>query len=290
MAKKKPKTSIKKKKNAANLEINKEKLESTIQKKWIVKSIELMKEGYSPSYIRDYLRKNKEGSKSESAIGTIVSEANAFVVSSQFSKAQEIFPLHIMRYNQQLARLMKVEDGDDLIEKGEEIDSDKYWKLREKKITARSNAINTLIQKESILQYHNKDFSVEINIEEEIEIREVKPILNLEKLTLGDQIKFYELMKLCRKDENELLKITQVEEVEAVKTEDVEAEVVERVNVEDIKIEQLPVVVQTSKITSSDPTVRLRESLQKLAAKQFKEAGGKLTDDEENLIKDDGKK
>jgi hypothetical protein len=285
MARKKPKVKVKERKNGANLEINQDKLDTTLKKQWVLKSIELLKQGYSPSYIRDYIRERKQGSKSESALDTIISEANILIVSDQFLKAQEIIPIHIMRYNQIVDRLMQVEDGEDKRAKGEEVDSETYWKLREKKIRAFNDAINTLYQKEDIKQYHNKDFTINLNIEEEVVVREVKPQWKVDKLSFEDQLELLELMKLSKKDENELLAIIHSTEMEKVKTEDVEAVVVEKANVEDIQQEQLPAPKVKSPISSADPTIKLRESLQKLAAKQFKEVGGSLTEEEEKLIK-----
>lgn len=294
---KKPKTNVKKKKNAANLKVNKEKLESTLKKQWIIKAIELMKQGYANSFIRDYIRDRKEGSKSDDAINTILAEANAEIVASQFSKAQEVIPLHIARYNRIIEKCLAVQDADDMYteEEAEEMlieNPKQYWYLREKKVRAYSDAINTLIQKEELLQYHNKDFNIQINIEEETEINQIiRPSIDVSRLDFEEQLQLLELMKKAKKNDFDLLAITQGEQA---KEEDkiIEAVVtsVPKANVEDIKIEKLPEPPVKSIVTASDPTIRLRQSLALLAAQRFKEAGGQLTDDEEKLINKDGKK
>jgi hypothetical protein len=279
-------TKRKSRKNAANLDINREKLDATLKKQWILKAIELMREGYSTSYIREHIRINKEGSKTDAALTSILQEANAQIISSQFNKAEEIIPIHVSRYNRIAKDLLATQDFDDLIEAGEDPDPDRYWALREKKERAYSDCINTIKQKEELLQFHNKDFVIEMNTEETVEVRDAKPEIDIGELSFEEQVELYEFFKKAKKTDMELAAIVQnTSSVQQEVTEDVQHEVVEPLNIDFIKQEVLPVVEQKAKITASDPTVRLRESLHKLAAQRFKDAGGTLTDEEEKLIK-----
>lgn len=285
-----PKKPKYKKKNAANLDINRDKLENTLKKQWVEKAIEKMKQNYSNAFIREWIRENKEGSKADTAIDTIISEANAYISRSQLNKAEQIIPLHRVRYDKMIEKGFAVQDADDLPE--EECatmlieEPKKYWMLRERKIRAFNDSINVMIQKEELLQYHSKDFNIQINTEEEVIIKEVKPKYDLDLLSFEEQLELYQFFTRAKKNENDLLAIIQGEQAkEAEKVMEAEVVSVEVVNVDQIKQEQLPVPPVKSSITSIDPTIKLRESLQKIAAKQFKEAGGKLTEEEEKLIK-----
>lgn len=284
--KKKPKsTRIKKQKNTAKLDINKEKLEDTLKKQWIIKAIELMKDHYSSSYTREYIRENKDGSKSDMAIDSIMKEANAEIVSSQFSKAEEIIPIHLKRYNKNIKDALAIKEIPEDEVDGEVITWEDFYKARNRKIKAMIDALAALLQKEELLQFHNKDFVIEVNTEETIEVREKVKKLNIHKLPLDKQIQLLNLYKKMEKKDFELTDITGTMEVDQVVTEDVEAEVVELPNVHKIEQEKLPEPIKRSSITGADPTIKLRESLQKLAASRFKEAGGTLTDEEEKLTK-----
>jgi hypothetical protein len=284
MARKKPKTILKTKKNAVNLDVNRQNLANTFKKQWVEKAIALMKEGYSSSYIKQYILENKQGSKTVAAVDTIMAEANSLIVNSQITKSKELIPVHIDRYNKIIKKLFEVEDGDDLIAKGEEVDSERYWKLRERKIRAYNDCINTHRQKEELLQYHKEGFIINLNTEEEVIIKETKPKINVSKLSYEDLIKLYQFFKKARKSDNDLLAIIQANQEAEVVTEDVSHEVVEKPNIEHIKQEKLPDPPYRSPITANDPTIKLRESLQKLAAKRFGEVGT-LTEEEKQLTK-----
>lgn len=261
-----------------------DKLDETKRKQWVLKTIEWMKEGYSPREVREKLQNEKDGSRSETAITAVISDANNEIVNGQFRKASELALQHRQKYDTIIRHCLATEDGDDKIDRGEKVDSDTYWKLREKKINAYSACLLALYQKEDLLQFHNDNFQIDINEEETIQVKEVKPKIDLSKLTLKEQVEIYYLMKKGRKDDNELLGITLNTVQAEQKVEDVEAvEVIEN-NVEKIKQEQLPAPPYKSPVSAADPTVKLRETLQKLAAARFKEVG-KLTDDEEKLIK-----
>lgn len=289
MSKKRGKTTrVKKNGNPLNFELNKDKLEATKKKRWVLEAIDLMKTGYSNAYIREHIMTNKEGAVSVAYIDSILSIANNEIVNSQFSKSEEIIPLHINRYNRQIKRLLETKDGDDLLANADDevvIDPETYYKLRDKKIRAFSDCLDTMKLKEELLQFHHKDFVINYNLEEEVKIKDSPLKINLDKLTLEEQVELYQLIKKARKSENELAQIilntTTSEVIEDITHE----EVVEKPNIDQIKIEEKEVEIKKLPITSVDPTIRLKEALARVAAKKLREAGATLTDEENELLK-----
>lgn len=258
--------------------------EKTIFKSCVVEALSMMRDGYSNLYIKDHLRKTKKGSTHDTVIDTIISLATIEIKNSQFTKAKELIPIHIDRYNRQIKRLIETKEINEDEVDGEDITWEQFWNARNRKIAAYSDCINTMIQKEKLLQYHNKDFVIEYNVEETVEVRDVKPKIDISKLTLEEQVELYQLFKKAKKDENELLSVIQTNSEAKQVTVDVEHQEVERPNVEQIKQIKLPEPPYRSPVTASDPTVKLRETLAKLAAKRIQEVGGNLTDEEKKLL------
>lgn len=283
---KKPKGSkIKKKLNAVNLQANRVELEKSLNKQWIIKAIELLKEGSSNSYVRELIEREKQGSKSSSAINTILSEANRLITEAQFSKIEEIIPIHTKRYNNEINRLIETTDftEDDVL--SGITDWEGFYKAREKKIKAFNDCVNTLVQKERLLQFHNKDFVIEYNVEHTIkEVEKKQPKVNLKNLSHDERVMILKMIMKMKESENDILAITVTETVDKQVTVDGEAEVIEKPNIDEIKIEERPIPIEKSQVTIHDPVKRLKEHLKIKAAEQFKQAGGTLTDDEEKLI------
>jgi hypothetical protein len=276
--------SSKNRKNAANLQINPEKLESTTKKQWIIKTIELFKEGFSSNYIREFLEKNKTGSRSVQAINIVIAEANAEIKNSQFSKQQEIIPIHLNKYHNQALRLLAVRDFTEQDVLSGKTDWEGFYKARDRKIKACNDCLQTILQKEQLLGYHREGFTLEINTEETVEIREEKPEFDVSEISFEEQLELYKLVKEAREDENELLAVIMTDKQASDQiTVDVQHEIVETANVEQITKIELPEPIKKSEVTASDPTIKLRESLKLLAAKKFHEVGT-LTEDEKELL------
>lgn len=271
------------KKNAVNIERKSGNIETTLKKQWIEKSIEFFKEGYSSSFIREYLKENKTGSRSDRAIDTVVNEAHAYISQQQFNRSEEMIPIHLSRYNKQIQRLRAVEDytAED-VARGI-TDWEGFYKAREKRIKAYLDCAATSLQKEELLGFHRKGFVLYYNRERTVEINNNTPTFNEEKLSFDEQVELLQLVRKARRDENELLAIITVNKEEEGVTIDVEHEEVETPNVEQIKQETLPVPPKRSIITANDPSIKLRESLKLLAAKKFNEIGT-LTEDEKKLL------
>ena len=279
------------KRSATDLNLNARKTTGgNKKKKWVLYTLEKMKEGESASSIRKYLNEHKEGSRSEEAINEIFSEVNSHLSNDQFTKSEELTAIHLKRYNNTINKLLATEElSQDDIDSEEEggISYETWQRSRDKKIRAYYQAIETMVQKETLLQYHNKDFTVEVNIKENIEVNEKKEKwVNVDKLTFEEQLELYELIKLCKKDDNVLQSVTEAARKEDNVTEDIEHEIIEEVNIEQIKREELPPPVYISPVTNFDPTVLLRKKLKEMAAKEMTRAGAKLTEEENKHLKD----
>jgi hypothetical protein len=288
MATKKKKGRIKKTYPSHNIEGR--DLSNTVFQKWIQVAIDLMHDGYSTGYIREYITANKQGSTKVTAIDTIMKHANEKVVSNQFVKDYEVVAIHLKRYNLLIKELKATVELPYPTE--EQLINDPYayekWAAsRNKKIKAFIDTLATMRQKQDLLKLHDGIF-VDWNTEQEILIKQMeeKPKINIGKLSFQDQVELYQLVKKSRDDDFDLIGVIQGNTANKADVIDVVAEVVQgRANIEDI--EQLPIPVEPyiSPVSHFDPTVKLRETLRKLAAKKIEEAGGKLTDEEKQILK-----
>lgn len=202
---------------------------------------------------------------------------------NEFIKITEIIPIHIERYNRQIDRLLAITDYSKEELKLCFIDTREYYRAREQRIRAYSDCINTMIQKERVLQYHNSGFQLEV-IDERIEIRQVKTPYDISKLSFDEQVGLLQLMKKAKRDQNFIapiaignaqLEVKQLEEVQ---------EVNEVTNIDLIKHEAPAENTELILPFKIDPVTRLKENLNRLAANRFKEVGGKLDMEEERLI------
>lgn len=271
-----------------NLNFDNGKLSGTKKKQWVLKAVEMLKQNYTNAWVREYIINQKEGSISEVAINDIFSEANLILTTEQYQKSTELTAIHVTRYNATIRRLLAVEELDqDLIDSEEEggITYETWMKSREKKIKAYLQCIDTMIQKETLLQYHNKDFTLEVNIDETVEIRETKPKFDVGKLTFEEQLELYQMIKDAKKGENEIASITEVNREQKAEVIDIDHEVVEPANIEQIKQKEIEPEPYVSPVTAFDPTVLLRKRLKEVAAKQFQKKGAKLTDEEKEHLK-----
>jgi hypothetical protein len=202
--------------------------------------------------------------------------------SKEFINSIEVIPIHTERYNRQIARLLAFEDytKEDL-RKG--IDKAEYYKAREQKIRAYSDAINTMIQKERILQFHNSGFQLEV-IEEKVEIRKSKDALDFDKLTVEELVKLLNLIQKTKSDTKYLAPIILNNSISRIEQVQEKRELNEPVNIELIKHEDPPENMDMSLPFKIDPVIKLKENLNKIAANRFKEVGGNLDKEEERLI------
>jgi hypothetical protein len=267
--------------NSPNLKNDNVQLSDTKLKKWIVKAVEMLKDNYPATYIRQHIALNKEGVVNTAVIDRIITAANAEIGKEYFTKQSEITALHLKRYNKQIKKLREVKELDqDMIDSAEEggISYEDWMKSREKKIKAVHNTFDTMFQKERLLGIHNKNFNFNFNQTETIkEVKTTKKIPNIHKLSFEQQVKLYELLMKAKEDENEMISVKVVnQETKVEHIEDIEAEVIEQANVELIKQETVKELPAPKPLTNADPTARLRESLAKIAAEKLKKHGANL--------------
>jgi hypothetical protein len=207
---------------------------------------------------------------------------------NDFIEASQVIAIHIERYNRQIDRLLAVLNYsiDDVHNKL--VDRREYYKARERKIKAYMDALQTLSQKEKLLQFHNTGFQIEI-IEEKIVVNQYHSKYDLSKLNFDEQLRLYNLMKIAKRTAIEIssIKLSTKEDEQQQQVTDIEYDEVP--NIEKIQKEELPAPSQTGGVTAADPTSRLRQELKKMAARNFKEAGAILTEDEEKFIENDSR-
>lgn len=252
---------------------NREGLEHTKKKKWVVAAIDMMKEGKSISYIRKHIQENIPDI-SKSYLDSITHNANAHIANEHLSSRRQVTSLHIARYNKEINRLLQVK---------EITTSPKTLaKTRKAKIEAYLECLDVMFQKESLLQFHRKDFEIEINTEEEIEIKEKKFSYDISKLSLTEQVELYELIKQAKKNENEISGIINNARSNEV-TEDIEVEVIEeKPNVESIKrIEQK--VEDTPAKDLNEVSDKIINTYKEIIKNKFKAIGADLNNEKETI-------
>jgi len=249
----------------------------------VSKSAHLLRCGIGIKKVKKIIRTDLPGI-TESALTEILSEAKRIIKDSQFTEVRDIISIHTDRYNKLISKLISTRDGDDLSEvEGKGIDVDRYYRMRERKIKNYLDCIATMVQKEELLQYHNKDFVIEINTEETITLKDSKPKYDIKKISFDERKRALNYMLKMKKTANDLLAITQGNNGH-VETIDVTHQVIPEIpNISFIRNEASPIANIVA--LNRDPLVRLKEIQAKLVAKRIKEVGGTLTDEEENLIK-----
>src|SRR5437868_238000 len=114
-----------------------------------------------------------------------------FKEQKEFTRANEVIAIHVERYNSQINRLLTVTDY--LKELSGSVDRREFYRAKERKLKAYTDCINTLYQKERILQFHNTGFQVEI-IEEKIEIHQSINPYDITHLSFEEQLELYQLI------------------------------------------------------------------------------------------------
>jgi hypothetical protein len=94
-----------------NLDI-KDKLSETKLKQWIVKAVEMLKDNYPASFIRQHIALNKQGVVNDVVITRILTAANAEISNEYFNKQSEVTAVHLKRYSKQIKKLLAVEELD----------------------------------------------------------------------------------------------------------------------------------------------------------------------------------
>lgn len=202
--------------------------------------------------------------------------------SLQFLRAEEIIPIHLFRYNQSINKLIDVKEIKESEVDEKEITWDDFWKARNNKIRAYLDCIQTLTQKEELLQFDRKELKVEWNVEEEITMKDTKPKIDINKLSFDEQVQLLELIKLTKVNELTPAGVIQTNTA-SLTPETTESLTMEgKPNIELIKHEAVKEVFKTP--INNSPTARLKEALMRVAAMNLKEAGANLDEEEKKLI------
>lgn len=246
--------------------------EGTIMSSWIKKAIEMMNEGAPTESIRSLIYEQKEGSRSKSIIDLIIADATKHVA-VQYSKSRtHITKLHIRRYNQAIKRLMNksythMEEG---------------WRRKEAEINDLMNCLETIYQKEKLLQFHNKYFKFEINNETEFNIKPDylnKDEFDISKLPFEEQVELLNLLQIARRTDMEIQSITAAKP-EEIKIEDAQSEIIEDDNIKMIQLTKEKKEEPTTAIALSNTTERLKEALRRKAAAEYQQKGGNVDKNE----------
>ncbi len=215
-----------------------------------------------------------------SATKAIINQGRVKDTSIPFDSADEIVTIHLYRYNREINKLRKTKEIDQKRVDGKLITWKMFYTARNNKIKAFNDLINTLIQKEELLSFHQREFFVDIN--ETVVIKTTPASVIVENLKFEEQLELLKLMKKM-KDENELIGIRQ-NSTENNKTEvDDSKQLAEKPNIEDIKHKIQPTQV-INKPDYRNPTAMINETVMRVAAKRIREAGGTLDIDEQKLI------
>lgn len=281
-------------KNTARKKEEKARVLETTEKKWVEVVIELMEQGFSAKYIKQYIHDNKQkherfGTK---GIDNFYTQANRVISSQHATKIKEVQAIHVDRYNKQINELLSVtelpspfgeeksdEDGngefdDDLGDEGEGGFEDAvkaFFESRKKKIKAYNDALDTMERKETCLQMHSKSFTYVINEEFDVTVNNSEPkapVFNPEKLTLEELVELLGYIQESRIDTNNVQSVTEMIREENV-TEDVEAVVVATANIEAIKHEPIIIKERRETVPISDPAAKLKEALRKMTEKKL---------------------
>lgn len=218
------------------------------------------------------------------SIRRIKQESQISLTNLQFSTAEEIIPIHLFRYNSTINQLIKTKEIDESEVDGEIVTWDDFWKARNNKIRAYSDCINTLIQKEELLKFHNREFQIEINAKEKISLNLKPNKYDFSILPLNEQV---DLLKLVVKTKETLynapISIIQTNsEVNSQQSTPTPSNKEGGLNIDLIRQETVTEVFQTS--INRNPTARLQEALMRIAAIKFKDAGATLDESEEKMI------
>lgn len=253
--------------------------------------VELMQQGFNSVYIKKFLKDSAAPGEKISAkyCGDIITQANSFISQQYASKVKSVQAIHVQRYNDMINTCLETEelsnepgeldDFDEMDPNGEfddENDTGGYspkdiWLSRQRKIKAYFDAINTMYQKEKVLQMHSKSFTYVINEEVDVTINnnEKKPEFDASKLSTEELIELLEYIRICRVSENsEVLGVTEFVRPEEV-TVDVEAEIIQPANVDSIKHEVKDVKVKIEPVY--DVTSKLKAAMMKLVEKKLTE-------------------
>jgi len=200
---------------------------------------------------------------------------------NEFVKAMQVIPLHIERYNRQIDRLLSVQMFSEEDYEFGKVKKQQYYRQRNKKIKAYSDAVDTMIQKERLLQFHTSGFNIKIT-EEKTEIHiEAKSKYNLDLLSHEEKVELLRLYEQAKKQQSSIPSVSYNNQQQGETIDIPHEEVKEPANVTQIKQIEAPIITEFT-LKPVDPLKKLQENFNKLAAEKFREIGT-VNDEERNL-------
>lgn len=245
--------------------------------------VALLKQGKNSSFITKHLLENNKDVTSIEEAKKVISEANEFIKSDYETDFKNIWLLHINRYKKEINRLLKTEELPES-EVGRSITYEQFIASRNKKVSAYFKCMQTMKQLEDLYQITSDTSILELNEQININVDPPKDKWpNIDKLSFEELLELHELIQKAKKKDYEPQGVKEALLAPQNIIEDITHEVIEDVNLKQIK----QVQIEPKPTTASNyinPNYKLREALKKLAAKSFKNAGSKLTEEEEGLI------
>lgn len=208
------------------------KSQRPLMEKEVYKVIDWMREGRSNEWCTQALREtiNERTNRvyAPRFVENIVTTAHQLIDMWYRNQIYQIEKIHICRYNKIIInRLNRNYDN---------YPSSKPWLATQAESADLNIALQALKQKETLLGMHRKTFRLIFNSQTNIingksTPKQKEPKINLDKLTLDEQIELLQLLDKTSKSENELFGVILKENKKIVEDISTEAETVETTNI-----------------------------------------------------------
>lgn len=249
-------------------------IEADTRVKSIYRILDWYKEGINRNEIKSILL--GEG-LTETAIDLYIQEAHGIVFEQFSTQTEHIISLHTKRYDKQINSLLN-KDYNQLA-----------LKIRFKvKSTAYFDALDTLYQKEKLLNLHSKQTIIRFNQRNNINVNTVpekKEKYDLSKLSFEEKVDFMKLVEKASPRNNVntgvILRERKIEEEEIIEIEHEDVTNIDLIEKENIIGKD--VFVETPPRTMFDLQEKLRMTLQKVAQQELEKAGSKTVTNERKL-------
>lgn len=217
----------------------------------VYQTIDWMKQGQSTQWCTDMLKQtiNQKTGRvyAPRFVENIITAANQLIEMYYRAQIYQVEQLHVTRYNQIIV---------DLLNKKYEFNEEMPEWLRIKLIADDLNdVLQSLKQKETLLGMHRKTFKLTINTQNNINFGQpkIKPTqpakLNLELLSLQDQVELLQLISITSRTDDEMYGVI-LSKTKADNDIDQTIEVIQNNNIEFIEPYQQPIIDNSGKTLS----------------------------------------
>lgn len=245
-------------------------------------AVQWYKQGLSTSYIMAKLE-YEFPQITEQEIKDIVADANKIICNMGFNRPHEMLVIHTWRYNELISELLATNDIHDFTgEEQKSISSSMRKAMRERKKQAYIDCLQTMAQKEELLQLHSPEFTIEVKSETNISFKQGEAPFDLDRLTDEERDELLALLLKAKVTSPGIPEITS--RTSQIETVDVTHEVISQSpNIDQIKHEQR-LIEAGGTITGLDPIGKFKANLARLNAQRMKDAGFNLDKGEQKLI------